>query len=171
MTTSGETILERQLVLAAEHRRAERYDEALAVLSALYAEHPQDGRVHYQFACYHDSRGEERQAVPWYERALALGLPEPDMRGALLGLGSTLRCLGEYERAGQVLRQGMERFSQAGEFPVFLAMTLYNLGQHAEAMRLLLERVVLVNQAQDDGIARYQRAILFYHDKLDQTWT
>jgi hypothetical protein len=48
-------------------------------------------------------------------------------------------------------------------------MALYNTGNHDEAMELLLK--TLANTSGDPGVLRYQRAILFYADKLDETWS
>ncbi len=157
-----------KLAQAAEHRAAQRYDEARQLLSELHAAHPDDAAVNYQYAWLHDATGDERGAVPYYERAIQLGLPKDDLRGALLGLGSTYRTLGEYAKAVETLRRGMTEFPDAREFPVFLAMALYNTGIHAEAMELLL--LTLVETSSDDGIKRFERAIRFYADKLDQTW-
>lgn len=161
--------MQEKIQQAIQHRSAQEYDAALAILTELLAAHPDDPQVNYQMAWLYDSMGSESAAVPYYERAIAHPLPDEDMRGALLGLGSTYRCLGEYHKAAEVLRRGMVQFPDSGEFQVFLAMTLYNLGQHSEAMALLLR--VTATTSQDAGIQRYQRAILFYHDKLDQTWT
>lgn len=157
-----------KLATAIEHRKAQRYDDARALLAELYAENPDDAQVNYQYAWLHDSMGDESGAVPYYERAVALGLPDDDLRGALLGLGSTYRTLGQYDKAVTTLRRGMARFPQAGEFPTFLAMALYNMGDHAQAMQLLLN--ALATSSTDPGIQQYQRAILFYADKLDETW-
>jgi len=43
------------------------------------------------------------------------------------------------------------------------------MGEHAEAMELLLK--VIADTADNDGIQNFQRAILFYSDKLDEVWT
>jgi tetratricopeptide (TPR) repeat protein len=158
-----------RLAAAIEQRTAQRYDEAKALFAELYAEHPDDAQVNYHYAWLHDAMGDERGAVPYYERAIALGLPDDDLRGALLGLGSTYRALGQYDRAVATLRRGMERFPGEGQFPTFLAMALYNMGAHAQAMELLLK--TLATTSADPGILRFQRAILFYADKLDETWT
>jgi tetratricopeptide (TPR) repeat protein len=89
-----------------------------------------------------------------------------DLQGALLGLGSTYRTLGEYEKAESTLRLGLDKFPDAKEFIVFLAMTLYNLKQHHEAMSALLRLI-----ADDvEGVKPYQRAIRLYADDLDKTW-
>ncbi len=48
-------------------------------------------------------------------------------------------------------------------------MVLYNLGRHTEAMELLL--INLSDTTSDPAISEYGKAIRFYADKLDQTWT
>jgi tetratricopeptide (TPR) repeat protein len=160
--------MDEQLALAIEHRRAERYTEAEAILAELRAAYPTSGVVQYQSAWLMDTQGKERAAVPYYEHAIALGLPLDDLRGALLGLGSTYRCLGEYAKSADVLRRGLQEFPEGGEFAAFLAMTLYNLGEHAQAMELLLRLVAATSTSA--GVQKYQRAILFYADKLDEVW-
>ena len=157
-----------QLDLAIKLRASQHYDKARAILDDLYAEFPHHPQVNYQMAWLCDSQGQEREAVPYYERAIAVGLPDEDLQGALLGLGSTYRCLGQYQKSVKTLREGRQRFPDNPEFGVFLAMTLYNVGQYTEAVGLLLE--VIAKHGTHPKIAQYQRAILFYHDKLDQIW-
>ncbi len=103
-----------------------------------------------------------------YERAIALGLPPNELSAAFLGLGSALRCLGDYTRAEQVLQQGRLQFPEQREFEVYLAMTLHNLGRHAEALQLVL--TTLIETADDVGIAAHQRAIRFHAAQLDRRW-
>jgi tetratricopeptide (TPR) repeat protein len=82
--------------------------------------------------------------------------------------GSTYRCIGEYQKAVDALRTGLARFPDIEVIAVFLAMVLYNIGEHREAMELLLR--VITRTSNDNGVQRYRRAIDFYADKLDQTW-
>lgn len=124
--------------------------------------------LHYREACELDKMDEERKAAPRYERALELGLEGKDLRNAILGLGSTYRCIGEYEKSIEMLRRGAREFLDGREFDVFLALALHNTGEHAQAMRLLLR-----NLAETTGnayILQYRRALLYYADHLDQTW-
>ena len=127
---------------------------------------PHVAEIHYQIAWTCDVLGREGEALPHYERAVALGLPPNEHSGALLGLGSTLRCLGQFDRAAEVLENAQRQFPDQREFEVFLALTRYNQGRHAEAMRLLL--TLLADTSEDVGITAYQRAIRFYADKLDR---
>lgn len=125
---------------------------------------PDDPVVTYQLASTYDVMGDERNAAPLYEQALAQGLGGADRRGALLGLGSTYRNIGEHSKSAQVLRQGMDEYEDGREFQVFLAITLYDMGDHVEAMRLLLRN--LAETTQDRNLKEYQRALLFYADNL-----
>jgi tetratricopeptide (TPR) repeat protein len=157
-----------QLEHAIRLREAGRVEEARDLLVQLQATYPDDPAINYQCAWVHDWLGLEHEAVPFYERALANGLSDEERRGALLGLGSTYRTIGRYDQAAATLRQGIREFTNPREFEVFLAMTLYNLGEHAQAMELLLRN--LAETTQDQQLLRYQRAVLFYASNLDQQW-
>jgi tetratricopeptide (TPR) repeat protein len=149
-------------------REAGKLEEARLLALELVAEQPDDPAVNYHCAWCHDVLGLERDAVPFYERAIALGLRGEDLEGALLGLGSTYRGLGEYQNAIETLGKGAAQFPDQRSFELFLAMALYNTGAHAQAMERLLK--ALAETSSDASIQRYKRAILFYSDKLDQRW-
>ncbi len=143
-------------------------EQARKLWLSLLEEEPGNAEIWYQTAWTHDVLGLEREAVPYYEEAIRLGLGEESLAGALLGLGSTFRSLGEYGRAAEVLERGMGAFPERREFRVFYAMVLYNLGRHPKAMELLLAEIA--DTSGDDGIRGYARAIRFYADKLDEVW-
>ena len=161
----GERIEEAaRLMAGGEQDRAER------VLLGALEERPDDARANYLMASACDQRGQERKAVPFYQHALAAPeeLSEEDLAGAYLGLGSTYRVLGEYEASRRVLREGLERFPADRALSTFLALTLYNLGEHREATSTLLEN--LVETTGDPGIQLYRRALALYADRLDETF-
>jgi len=138
--------------------------QVLKQLKELDAQFPNVAEINYQLAWTCDVLGREAEALPYYEKAVALGLPANELAGALLGLGSTLRNLGKLERSAEVLRSGQAQFPDNREFDVFLALTLHNLGQHTEATKLLL--TVIADTSEDPGLTAYQRAIRFYAGKL-----
>lgn len=150
-------------------RTSGQAEEALAMLLQLLPEDSSNAMLHYQLAWTHDVLGLEREAVTYYEQSLALGLHDEEQKaGAMLGLGSTYRTLGEYAKSQALLEQGAQEFPQRAEFQAFLAMTLHNLGAQDEAMALLLN--LLAATSADPGIQSYSKAIRFYADKLDQVW-
>lgn len=159
------------LTEAIQLRTDGKYAEAQAILDELLTATPTDAKVNYHYAWLCDTQGLEREAIPYYLAAIANpdGLSSEERRGALLGLGSTYRALGEYEQAIAILEQGIAEFPTAHEFPVFLAMAFYNVGRHTEAMALLLGTVM--ETSSDAGIRRYVRAIAFYRNQLDEVWT
>jgi tetratricopeptide (TPR) repeat protein len=156
---------------AIQYRLAGQFLEAHALLSEILAENPNDPQANCQMAWLCDTQGREREAVPYYVKALETpeALTAAEWRGSLLGLGSTYRTLGEYDNAIATLERGIATFPNAGEFPLFLAMAFYNVGRHADAMQLLLQSAA--DSSNDSGIQRYARAIRFYSDKLDEVWT
>ncbi|WP_144509774.1 tetratricopeptide repeat protein [Bacillus sp. FJAT-22090] len=142
--------------------------ESNTLLLKMIDVHPNEAFLNYQCAWSFDVLGEESKAVPYYEKALALGLLDEELQGALLGLGSTYRTLGDYEQSKRVLLHGMNLFPNNRAIQVFLSMTLYNLKEHQDAMELLL--TCLTNTTTDKEILNYQKAIHFYADKLDEIW-
>ena len=137
--------------------------QVLRQLKELDAQFPNVAEINYQIAWTCDVLGRETEALPYYEKAVALGLPANELAGALLGLGSTLRNLGQLERSAEVLRSGQAQFPDNREFDVFLALTLHGLSRHAESTKLLLTDIA--DTSEDTGLTAYQRAIRFYAGK------
>lgn len=160
--------LQKRLDSAIQLRETKKHEEARQALLELHSEFPEDPQVNYQCAWIHDLLGLERQAIPFYEKAIETGLSGEELKSALLGMGSTYRCIGEYQKAIDTFHYGLTKFPDGHEFKVFLAMAYYNIDEHSKAMELLLNSIA--ETSQDDGILRYQRAIRFYSDKLNQTW-
>jgi tetratricopeptide (TPR) repeat protein len=154
------------LALAKELRASGKHAEARELLVLLAARSPGDAELQYQAACVHDFLGEEVSAIAYYRAALRGPLAEDHLRGAYLGLGSTYRALGRYIEAEAILRQGLERFPEANEMKVFLAMTLHNLGRSKAAVESLLE--VIAQTSSDKEIQAYRRAIAQYARDIER---
>jgi tetratricopeptide (TPR) repeat protein len=133
---------------------------ARQLLLDLQKEHPWNAEVAYQCAAIHDNLGLEKEAVPHYERAIVLGLTGDDLAGAILGLGSTYRCLNDYEKSANLLEDGVRRYPEDWGIKIFLAMTYHEGGRHNEAMEILLN--ALAETSADESIQKYKRAILGY---------
>jgi tetratricopeptide (TPR) repeat protein len=154
-----------QAILLSEDRE---YLRANALLLQLASDHPDDSLILYHCACSFDALGKEHDAVPFYEQAIAKGLSGRDLEGAYLGLGSTYRTIGDYEKSRLVLQKGIEHFPENQALRVFLALTLYNLNEHRRAVESLLQ--VLLETSDDQNILRYKRALSFYANRLDSIW-
>ncbi|HSL27863.1 MAG TPA: tetratricopeptide repeat protein [Anaerolineales bacterium] len=160
--------LQEKLASAIALRESNQHEEARRLLLELHLKFPEDPQVNYQCAWIHDLLGLERDAIPFYEKAVQAGLPSDDLESALLGMGSTYRCIGEYQKSVDTFHHALKLFPDSPEFKVFLGMAYYNIGEYSKAMELLLN--TLADSSSDEGILRYRRAIRFYSDKLDQTW-
>ena len=160
--------LQEKLASAIQLREIEKYEEARDLLLELHVEFPNNPQVNYQCAWIHDLLGLEREAIPFYEKAFQTGLNGDELKSALLGMGSTYRCIGEYQKSIDTFQHASTLFPSSHEFDVFLAMAYHNINEHSKAMELLLNSLAATSK--DEGIIRYQRAIRFYSDKLDQTW-
>ena len=134
-----------------------QFREILPRLHALEGRFPHVAEIQHQLAWTLDLLGREAEALPAYEKAVALGLPPNELAGALLGLGSTLRLLGQLDRSAEVLQAGRRQFPGNREFDVFLALTLHAQRRHGEALRLALD--ALCDTTEDPGLTAYQRSI------------
>lgn len=119
-------------------------------------------RQRYDEACAHDRAGREEAAVPCYEEALALGLPDPLRQQALLGLGSTYRNVLRHADAIALLDGAVGEYPDDQALRFFLALALWSGGRERDGMQ------VLGKLALDTADLRgYGRAAAFYVDRLD----
>jgi tetratricopeptide (TPR) repeat protein len=113
-------------------------EKALGIFKQLLETDQKNPDLHYQIAWCLDVLGREKEAVGSYEKAIETGINDKDLIGVYLGLGSTYRTIGEYEKSLDLFDAAIERFPEYNEYRVFRAMTNYNLGNYCEAMRELL---------------------------------
>ncbi len=151
---------------ASELRRTGQAKEARKLLLEALKQEPKDAELWYQTAWTHDVLGLEKDAVPFYEKSLGMALSAESRRGAILGLSSTYRVLGDYVKAKAWLDTGINEFPDYRPFRVFYAMVLYNLGEYGKAMQGLLMEIAKTSS--DVSTQEYSRAIQYYADKLDQ---
>ena len=150
-------------------RNAGCLQESNAMLKSLAQEYPADPTLQYQCAWSFDVLGQEKDAIPYYEKAIALGLSGEDLKGAYLGLGSTYRTIGAYAKSKEAFQNALGVFPQDNALKTFYALTLYNLGEHAAAMELLL--TIIAEASSDPNVAEYRKAIAFYSGDLDRVWS
>jgi tetratricopeptide (TPR) repeat protein len=153
-----------RLVRAVALREAGDTEEARTILLSLAREFPDDAEVQYQTGWTHDQLGLEEQAVPYYERALMLGLPDPEREGLVLGLGSTYRNVGRLEESVALLQNGVDDYPGNAALRCFLALSRLSNDEPAEALALALD-VVLATSGSPE-IDRYRRALSWYRDDL-----
>ncbi|WP_314589232.1 tetratricopeptide repeat protein [Paenibacillus terrigena] len=160
----------KKLIERREEGRAKQDQEFLSEvrrdLLELLVDYPDDAEINYQTGIAHDNSGLGREAIPYYERALELGLSGPDLERCLMGLGSTYRYWGFYEQAVETLRRGAKEFPENRAIQVFLAMALYNSQSYKESVELLITNVM--ETTTDEKLQYFKRGILAYTEDLDE---
>lgn len=115
----------------------------------------------------YDNEGKEREAEQAYRAALEAGLGGEDKFEAQFGLASTLRCLGEYLPAKALFEEILINWPQANEVRPFYALCLYNLGEHGQAMAILLDEIA---QHPSSRVEPYKEVLRFYARHPDKQW-
>ena len=117
--------------------------------AALYAAHPGDARIAYEYAGAHDSAGDEAAAVPLYEAALAAGLREPHRHRAQVQLASSLRNLGRLDEAVAVIDDVAARHPDSLGVAAFRALVHHDAGASTRALSELVAAVAATSTDPD----------------------
>lgn len=139
-------------------RHGGKIDHILPALRTLDDRHPHVAEIAFQIAYTLDLAGRPGEAVPHYERAVALGLSPAEHLNALVGLGNAVRLAGEPSRAADLLARAGLQFPDAHEIPAYQALALRDAGRTDEAITTLLELVLEVG-AEDLGLSAHQRTL------------
>ena len=114
------------------------------------------------YAC--DRVGREDEAIRYYERAFALGVPEEQRKGFLVGFGSTLRNVGRADEAVAVLADAVAAYPDYPALQPFLALALFSAGHPRAALAAMLG--VALDVARPGAFDGYERALTEYHQEL-----
>jgi len=133
--------------------------EAFERLVVQYPDHP---LVVFEMGGAYDSGGREGEALTYYQKALALGLPEDRMPSLHVQMGSTQRNCGLYDAAVQTLRTGVARYPEDRGLRAFLALALFSAGQTGDALAEMIEMTVDT----PDFYPKYRRSLRAYAGDL-----
>lgn len=153
-----QTLIDAALELETEGNEQAAIDAFKALLDQ-YPDHP---LVVFEMAGAYDFAGREAEALPYYQRAQTLGLPDDQLKYLYVQMGSTQRNLGLYKDALATLREGLERFPDYRPLHAFLALALFSAGQGGAALAQMIELTVNA----PDFYAEYRRALREYAAEL-----
>jgi tetratricopeptide (TPR) repeat protein len=134
----------------------------VAQIDALVAELPPNCAIGlFERGCAQDSTGHADRAIPLYQGALDTGLVGLRRRRAVIQMASSLRNLGDAERAVELLTAELNAPSDEldGAVRAFLALALVDLGREREAVALSLT-------ALSHYLPRYNRSLARYAQQL-----
>ena len=132
--------------------------------ATLYAAHPGDARIAYEYAGAHESAGNEAAAIPLYEEALSAGLREPHRHRAQVQLASSLRIVGRLDEAVAVIDDVAARHPDSLGVAAFRALVHHDAGGSARALSELLSAIAATST--DPDVVRYRRALTAYATQL-----
>jgi len=135
---------------------------AIDYFVALANRFPDHAEVQYETGGAFDSAGYPEEAVSYYYKALTIGLSDDLLLRANVQLGSSLRNLGRFEEAVELLRATHTRFPDHRALTAFYALALFSNGKHAEALAEMIELTLRV----PDFYERYTRSLGNYASDL-----
>jgi tetratricopeptide (TPR) repeat protein len=138
-------------------RDRERMQPTIDAFERLLADHPDNPRLVYEVGGSYDTAGEEQTAIPFYTRALELGLDGRLRRQCLLQLASTLRNLDRFDESLELLDGAIAEFPDSPSLLVWKAFTLHASGRPNDGFALLLETIA--DHLDSPEIARYEAAL------------
>jgi Flp pilus assembly protein TadD len=127
---------------------------AVRDLQTLRQLHPKNAMVWLESAFALDRLGREAQAIPLYERAIALGLKGMSLRNALVCLGSSLRTIGRAREAVRYLARAQKQFPGDVVVELFLALGYHDVQQPTQALRLIA--LACLRESSNRGLAAYR---------------
>jgi cyanophycin synthetase len=136
----------------------------LAAADRLASQAPGDARLVFELAGAHDAAGDAARAIGLYEGALAGGLREPYRHRAQIQAASTLRNLGDHERALRLLDEVEVTHPGNVAVAAFRALVLVDIGRWGDAVADLVDS--LVDHAIDEDAAAYRRSLHAYAARL-----
>jgi tetratricopeptide (TPR) repeat protein len=157
-----------EIKVAIELRNRGDFDQSIAVLTQLLNNTTLAGMANLHIAWAYDAQGLESNAIPHYKMALDYKLGDEDRFDCLLGLASSLRCLGEFNDANEYFDMALKQYPNREEILPFYAMNLYNRGDSKSAVSVLLK--LLTSGTSKECIQAYKSAIDLYAEDLDRTW-
>ncbi len=160
--------MEASIKKAIELRRDDKHEESRLVLNQLLSDPINKSKAHLNIAWSYDSEGKEEEAVPHYKESLKGDLSKVDRFDALLGLASTLRCLGHFDEALPYFETVHEEYPESGAVKPFFAMCLYNCGHSKRAVEMLMS--TLLSTTNSSEIKAYSSALAIYSKDIDKTW-
>lgn len=155
----GKEEMDNRIQAAIALRKQGEYEQSRQALKALVEEPALRALALLNIAWSYDNEGNEQEAEQWYRAALEAGLTGEDEFEARFGLASTLRCLGQYTQAKTLFEEILARWPQATEVRPFYALCLHNLGEHQQAVSVLLNCIA---RHPDARTAPYARALREY---------
>ena len=143
-----------------------KYKDKPGIMSKIFQEAYNDfsGNAAYlfEYANVLDFLGKETEAIPLYQKAIKLGLPDKMKIRAEIQLGSSLTVKGEHESAIAILDRVYKETADPASLE-FLCIALFRSGQTNVALKHALNFILSGNQG---VLPEYSRALSDYVNEI-----
>lgn len=134
-----------------------QYDKVTPLLNSLVAQKVQRAEVHHIFGSIYYERGQFKDSISSFKRALQLN---PDFTDSAVGLSVVLNDLGKYEQAQHVFLTAQKRLNKSEEKSVFSNRKTNIANKHLELADLY---------AEDNQALKAVEQIIRYEEILQET--
>lgn len=125
-----------------------------------------DSFFYYQFGWLLDKKGNQKEAIEKYKKAINLGLSNEYLADCYLGLGSSYRVLKNYDKSIRALKKAIKLFPLNYELKLFLSLSYFDKNNFNKSYSTLLDVLLCVNS--NEQIALYSKTINSYKNKLNR---
>jgi len=152
-------------VLGAVHSFTRNFGTARILLERAVTLDPNAAWAWHRLGWVENYSERPRDAIGHFERALRLSPLDPINFNNYVGLGSSYELLGEYDKAVEMYRRGLQERPNARWIYRHLAESLSGAGRIDEAKAVFVE---LLRSYPDFTIAKFRQAMVFAHDAVDR---
>jgi tetratricopeptide (TPR) repeat protein len=147
-----------------QYRRQDNFDAAFELLDEIIAEEDSNAFIFLEMGLTYDASGKEAEAIPHYERAIALGLPSNERCVAMLCLGSSYRNVGDITKAKHILKKAIDEFPDHIGLRCFYSLAQVSAGEEKKAVGTLLDAVFHISP---ETVRPFLRGLQHYRRELD----
>ncbi len=134
---------------------AKKYDEAIEVYERALKLDKKSSLVHYEIGFSYFAKGDHKKAVKHMDKVIKN--EDKHLKDAYVTKGSALDIMGKSKEAVKVYKKAVQEFPDNYLLQYNLALTLYNMGEKAEAEMNLIDAISL---NPSHGTSNYLLAII-----------
>jgi tetratricopeptide (TPR) repeat protein len=146
-----------------QYRLQDNFKDAYDLLAPLVVKESSNAFVHLEMGLTYDAMGKEVEAIPYYERALSIGLPFEERCVAMLCLGSSYRNVGDVEKARQILAKAIDEFPDHIGLRCFYSLAQFSAGEAGKAVGTLMDAILHISP---ETVKPFYKGLLHYRQEL-----
>ncbi|MBM7601003.1 tetratricopeptide (TPR) repeat protein [Virgibacillus halotolerans] len=132
----------------------------------LVNKHPDSAEINLFAGMTNDNLGQEKKAIPLYEKAIDLGLNDKkELRDCLVSLASSYLIEGDHENSLKAIEKAKAKFPNDPVVSSFLALTLCELNQAEKAVKEL--GIALLKESGNPDFKKFEKPLREYFSELD----